>query len=116
MPFQHGRVSHGDACRGDGMPCTCATGRFLVAVLDARCHGGALRPARDECVLWRLVSTTGEPFVCHAVAASSGELALTVERGHEVIVAEIKANLDAAIARADELRSSLLAQGLREPA
>ena len=96
------------------MPCNCAAGRFMVGVLDTRYHSGLRGPAREECVLWRLVSETGEPFVCHAVAGRAGELALTVERGNEVIVAEMMPNLDAATRRAEELQSSFVAQGLRE--
>ena len=114
MPFQHGRVTHGNACKGDGITCNCAAGRFLVAVLDVRCLGGVLRPVQDECVLWSLVSETGESFACHAVAGATGELALTVQRGNKVLVAEIKSSLEAAMTRAEELRTSLVAQGLRE--
>jgi hypothetical protein len=112
LPFLHG--NNGGGCVGSGMPCDCAAGRFMVAVLDARHRSGKAKPVHDECVLWRLVGETGEQIVCHAVAGDAGELALTVERSNQVIVAEIASSLDAATARAAELRWTLVGQGLRE--
>jgi hypothetical protein len=107
----HGNRDGG--CLGSGMPCTCAVGRFIVAVLDTRSRSGP-RTARNECVLWRLVGEMGESIVCHAIAGEAGQLALTVERSNQVIVAEIASNLDVATARAAELRWMLVTQGLRE--
>ena len=96
------------------MPCNCSVGQFIVAVLDARYQRGSATAARNECVLWRLVGETGESIVCYVIAGNAGELALTVERSNQVMVAEIASNLDAATTRAAELRWVLVTQGLRE--
>ena len=67
----------------------------------------------DDCVLWRLAAPSGQHVVCHAVAGDEG-FAIIVERGNELLLAEMVADLDAATARADVVRRALLSAGLRD--
>jgi hypothetical protein len=68
-------------------------------------------PARDDCVLWSLTGASGQRTVCRVVEGDEG-LALTVEHGDEIVLAEMIPDLEAALARADVVRDALLAIGL----
>ena len=56
---------------------------------------------------------SGEPVVCYAVEGDEG-LAVTVEHRGEIMLAEMVANLDAAVLRADTVRQTLIMKGFRE--
>ena len=70
--------------------------------------------ARDDCVLWRLVSPTGHQVTCYALAGDEG-LAVIVERRGELIVAKMARDLAEAVARATDLRAKLTKIGLTDP-
>ena len=69
--------------------------------------------ARDYCVLWQLVGMTREPVVCYAIEGDEG-LAVTVEYRGEHALAEMVTSFDAAVARADVVRRTLVAQGFTD--
>ena len=74
-------------------------------------------PAHNECVLWTVETPTGQRVVCYAVVGEVG-LAVTVERGGDIVLGEMVSDMDAAGARAEVVRRTLLVAGLRgsEPA
>lgn len=69
--------------------------------------------AHDDCVLWTLVGVSGRRVVCYAVAGDEG-LAVTVEYDDNIVLAEMVADMDTAIRRADAVRHTLLATGLKD--
>jgi hypothetical protein len=71
-------------------------------------------PAHDDCVLWTLETPSARRVVCYAVIGEEG-LAITVEREGEIILAEMVDDIDAATARAEVVRQSLIAVGLTHP-
>ena len=71
-------------------------------------------PARDDCVLWTLITPSRQRIVCYVVEGDEG-LALTGEPRDEIVLAEMVGNLDTAVRRSDEVRDALLSAGLRQP-
>ena len=64
-------------------------------------------------VLWTLTTPSGQRVVCYAIVGDEG-LAVTVEREGEIVLAEMVANMDAATSRAEVVRQTLVAAGLRD--
>ena len=73
-----------------------------------------VKPLHGEAVtLWRL-ERSGDRLHCFVVEPPRG-FWLGVERGHDLIYSETYSDLDAALMRADRLKSPLVVDGWIEP-